>query len=117
MDVGLCSLFLTLSHQNRGAQRRALSIRHAMGQTVRVRTIHPDRDWQMLLSYLPDDYEQLAQEHRLLNLQWSNAKVTSAQALLRLILLHVGANLPLRQTVVTVAQAGGPKVSQVWLHQ
>jgi len=88
-----------------------------MGQTVRVRTIHPDRDWQMLLSYLPDDYEQLAQEHRLLNLQWSNAKVTSAQALLRLILLHVGANLPLRQTVVTVAQAGGPKVSQVWLHQ
>ena len=88
-----------------------------MGQSGEVRTIHADRDWQMLLSYLPDDYEQLAQEHRLINLQWPNGKVTSAQALLRLILLHVGANLPLRQTVVTVAHAGGPKVSQVWLHQ
>jgi hypothetical protein len=82
-----------------------------------MRTIHADRDWQMLLSYLPDDYEQLAREHRLMNPQWTNAKVTSAQELLRFILLHVGADLPLRQTVVTVAQAGGPKVSQVWLHQ
>lgn len=82
-----------------------------------MKTIDADRDWKMLLSYLPSDYERLAVEHRLLNTQWPNVKVTSAQELLRFILLHVGADMPLRQTVVTVAHGGGSKVSQVWLHE
>jgi len=82
-----------------------------------VKAIDPERDWNTLLAYLPEDYERLAHECRLLNTQWSNAKVTSAQSLLRFILLHVGADLPLRQTVATIARSGGPKVTQVWLHQ
>jgi hypothetical protein len=82
-----------------------------------VKAIDPARDWKTLLAYLPEDYERLAQEWRLLNTQWPNAKVTKAESLLRFILLHVGADLPLRQTVATIARSGGPKVTQVWLHQ
>ncbi len=82
-----------------------------------MQTITVERDWKALVSYLPEDYEQLAIEHRLLNPQWPHMKVTSADMLLRLILLHAGADLPLRQTVAVVAEGGGPRVTQVWLHQ
>jgi hypothetical protein len=82
-----------------------------------VQTITSERDWKALVSYLPEDYEQLAIEHRLLNPQWPHMKVTTANMLLRLILLHAGADLPLRQTVAVVAEGGGPRVTQVWLHQ
>jgi len=81
-----------------------------------MKAVDPQRDWKTLLACLPKDFEQLAYQHRVLNRQWPNAKVTDAETLLRFILLHVGADLPLRQTVATIAQAGGPKVSQVWLH-
>jgi hypothetical protein len=76
-----------------------------------------DKDWNTLLSYLPKDYEHLAVQHRVLNTQWPNAKVRDASTLLRLILLHVGADLPLRQTVALVAKGGGPSLTQVWLHK
>lgn len=79
--------------------------------------IDPQRDWKTLLSYLPEEYEALAVEHRLLNLQWPNARVTDAATLLRFILLHVGADLALRQTVAIIARSGGPQVTQVWLHK
>jgi hypothetical protein len=82
-----------------------------------VKSITSEQDWKTLVSYLPWDYEQLAIEHRLLNPQWPNLKVTSAETLLRLILLHAGADLALRQTVAIVAESGGPRVTQVWLHQ
>jgi hypothetical protein len=82
-----------------------------------VKALTSEDDWKTLVSHLPADYEQLAIEHRLLNPQWPNLKVTSAQMLLRLILLHAGADLALRQTVAVVAQGGGPQVTQVWLHQ
>jgi hypothetical protein len=81
-----------------------------------MRSIDAHRDWKTLVSYLPEDYEALAREHRLLNTQWPNARVTDASTLLRFILLHAGADLPLRQTVATIAKSGGPKVTQVWLH-
>jgi len=84
---------------------------------MRTRAPDPKRDWKTLLSYLPEGYEKLAQQHRLLNTQWPNGKVTDAETLLRFILLHVGADLPLRQTVAVMAESGGPNVSQVWLHQ
>jgi hypothetical protein len=82
-----------------------------------MRSLDARRDWKMLLSYLPSDYERLAVEHRLLNTQWSNSKLKSADELLQLILLHAGADLPLRQTVAAVAESGGPDVTQVYLHQ
>lgn len=73
--------------------------------------------WQALLSMLPPDFEALALEHGLIKTQWSNAKVSTAAELLRFIFLHVGADLPLRQTVATIAESGGPNLSAVWLHQ
>jgi hypothetical protein len=76
-----------------------------------------DADWQALSAYLPANYELLAHEHDQLLTQYGNAKITTAGWLLRFILLHVGANLPLRQTVAMVAEAGGPSLSAMRLHK
>jgi len=73
-------------------------------------------DWQALSAYLPRDYERLAAEHKQLETQYGNAKLTTASWLLRFILLHTGANLPLRQTVALMAEAGGPSLSAMRLH-
>lgn len=73
-------------------------------------------DWQQLLSYLPEDYEQLAREHKQLQVQYGNAKITTAQDLLRFVFTHVGCDLPLRQTVAIVQAAGGPRLSAMRLH-
>jgi len=81
-----------------------------------VLSLTRDDDWRTLLGYLPSDYEQLAVQHKQLQTQWANAKITSADWLLRFILLHVGANLPLLQTVTLIAQAGGPRLSAMRLH-
>lgn len=75
-----------------------------------------DRNWEEVLSYLPADYRELAVEHKQLELQYGNAKIRDAEQLLRLIFLHVGLNLPLRQTVAWVAESGGPEVSAMRLH-
>lgn len=79
--------------------------------------IEPTRDWKLLVSMLPPEYEQQAVEHRLLKLQWKNSKITSAGDLLRLLFVHAGADIPLRQTVALVGEAGGPKISAVVLHK
>jgi hypothetical protein len=81
-----------------------------------VLSLTRDDDWRTLLGYLPSDYEQLAVQHKQLQTQWANAKITSADWLLRFIFLHAGANLPLLQTVTLVAQAGGPRLSAMRLH-
>lgn len=73
--------------------------------------------WQTVEAYLPEDFEALAKENKVLEVQYGNAKLTSARDLLRLILLHAGADLPLRQTVVAMAESGGPDVSHVTLHK
>lgn len=75
------------------------------------------RDWQTLEAHLPGNFEGLAKEHKVLEVQYGEAKITSATDLLRLILLHAGAGLGLRQTVSLVAEAGGPDVSHVTLHK
>jgi hypothetical protein len=75
-----------------------------------------DRDWKTLLSFLPQDYERLAHDHKQLETQYGNAKITTAEWLLRFILLHAGGNLPLRQTVAMIAEAGGPSLSAMRLH-
>jgi hypothetical protein len=74
-------------------------------------------DWETICSYLPPDYRELADEHRQVQTQFGNAKIQTADDLLRLLLLHVGADLPLRQTVALMAEAGGPAVSHVRLHK
>lgn len=73
--------------------------------------------WAAIEAELPQDYEQLAEQHKVLQVQYGEAKITTAQDLLRLILLHVGADLKLRQTVALVAHSGGPDVSHVTLHK
>ena len=75
------------------------------------------RDWKTLLAMLPADYEALAHEHKQLETQWPTAKIHGADDLLRLIFVHAGADLPLRQTVATVAAAGGPSISPNVLHK
>jgi len=74
-------------------------------------------DWHMITSLLPANWEQLADEHKQLQVQYGNAKITNANDLLRLILVHAAAGLPLRQTVALVAASGGPNVSPMRLHK
>jgi hypothetical protein len=73
-------------------------------------------DWGAILAHLPANYAELAVEHKQLQTQYGGAKITTADWLLRFILLHVGANLPLLQTVAVIAEAGGPKLSGMRLH-
>lgn len=74
-------------------------------------------DWDTIRSFLPARYAELADETKQLNLQYGNAKIRTADDLLRLVLLHVGGDLPLRQTVALMSEAGGPSVSHVRLHK
>jgi Transposase DDE domain len=87
-----------------------------MVDMTKVSLAHED-DWQAVLAQLPSSYEKLAVEHKQLETQYGNAKLTTASWLLRFILLHVGANLPLRQTVALMAEAGGPSLSAMRLHK
>jgi hypothetical protein len=74
-------------------------------------------EWETLVSLLPANWEQLANDHKQLEVQHGNAKITNASDLLRLILVHAAADLPLRQTVALMAQAGGPSLSPMRLHK
>jgi len=76
-----------------------------------------DDNWKTLLGCLPPDYESLAAKHKQLQTQYGNAKICDAGTLLRFILLHAGADLPLRQTVALMAEAGGPSLSPMRLHK
>jgi hypothetical protein len=73
--------------------------------------------WQIIVSDLPDDFEALAKKHKVLEVQYGDAKITCASDLLRMILLHAGVGFGLRQTVALVAESGGPDVSHVTLHK
>ncbi|MFI5307041.1 MAG: IS4 family transposase [Polyangiales bacterium] len=75
------------------------------------------KDWAVITSLLPANWEQLADKHKLLQLQYGGNKIKTASELLRLILVNAGAELPLRQTVALVAQSGGPDVSPMRLHK
>lgn len=87
-----------------------------VGMTSTSHTWTDNREWNVLLSYLPADFRELAEEHKQLETQYGNAKVTTADDLLRFLFLHVGPNLPLRQTVVIAEEAGGPRLSAMRLH-
>jgi hypothetical protein len=87
-----------------------------MGQTSSI-DLTSNTGWLTIIAHLPDDYEALAKAHKVLETQYGDAKITTADGLLRLVLLHAGADFPLRQTVVTVAESGGPDVSHVTLHK
>jgi hypothetical protein len=73
--------------------------------------------WETIESELPEDFEALAKRYKTLEVQYGAAKITNARDLLRLILLHAGTDLGLRQTVALTAESGGPSVSHVTLHK
>lgn len=73
--------------------------------------------WETVAQYLPPDYEALAAEYQQAETKFGNAKIRDGATLLQFILLHVGADLPLRQTVAVMAEAGGPKLSPMRLHK
>lgn len=73
--------------------------------------------WETLARYLPPDYEALAAAYQQAETKFGNAKIRDGATLLQFILLHVGADLPLRQTVAVMAEAGGPKLSPMRLHK
>jgi hypothetical protein len=75
------------------------------------------KDWETIRSFLPANYRQLADDYKQVQTQFGNAKIRTADDLLRLALLHVGADLPLRQTVALMAEGGGPALSHVRLHK
>jgi hypothetical protein len=52
--------------------------------------------WRVVEANLPEDFESLAKEHKVLEVQYGDAKITTASDLLRLLLLHAGADLGLR---------------------
>ena len=70
-----------------------------------------------LLRFLPDDYAALADEHDVLRVQHGNAKIKTARDLLWLLFVHVGLDLPLRQTSAVVREADGPAVSPMRIHK
>jgi len=74
-------------------------------------------EWDTIVSLLPSNWEDLADEHKQLQTQYGNAKITNAGDLLRLILVHAAADLPLRQTVALVSESGGPDISPMRLHK
>lgn len=81
-----------------------------------MQILDADRDWNKLLSFLPRDYRELAHEHKQLQVQYGNARFRTADDLLRAVLLHVGADMPLRQTAALLAESGGPIVSPNRIH-
>lgn len=82
-----------------------------MGTTLDIR-----EDWRSLLRYLPEGYEALAHEYKMVETQYGNAKITTVDELWRVLLLHVGADLPLRDTAALLAFTGGPKISPNRIH-
>jgi hypothetical protein len=79
--------------------------------------IHALTNWKAIASFLPADYVALASEYKQVETQYGNAKIRDADTLLRFILVHAGADLPLRQTVAVMAEAGEPSLSPMRLHK
>jgi Transposase DDE domain len=76
----------------------------------------PGGDLRALLAFLPANYRELAHEHKQLETKYGGARITQADDLLRLIFLHVGADMPLRQTVALVKESGAVSISPNSLH-
>ncbi len=74
-------------------------------------------EWELVTSYLPSDWQSLADEYEQVETKYGNAKIRTASELLRMILVHAACDLPLRETVALVAEAGGPDIAPMRLHK
>ena len=74
-------------------------------------------EWELVTSYLPSGWQSLADEYEQVETKYGNAKIRTASELLRMILVHAACDLPLRETVALVAEAGGPDIAPMRLHK
>lgn len=74
-------------------------------------------EWDLVTSYLPANWEALADEYSQVETKFGNAKIRTASDLLQMILVHAACDLPLRETVALVAEAGGPDIAPMRLHK
>lgn len=74
-------------------------------------------EWNHVTSYLPAGWQELADEYEQVETKFGNAKIRTASELLRLILVHAACDLPLRETVALVGEAGGPDIAPMRLHK
>ena len=72
----------------------------------------PQEDWELLLSFLPRNWQELAAQHGALK---GLRKNKSAEHLMRVLLLHFGCGHSLQETVVRARQAGLAELSAVAL--
>lgn len=79
-----------------------------------------ETDWELLRSYLPANYRELAEQHRLIRPDLARtlgAKITDIDQALRLLFHHVGTNSSLAVTAAMGAASGIANVSAVALHK
>src|SRR5277367_6790021 len=69
-------------------------------------------DWNVLVSFFPSNWKQLAQESQALK---GLRQDKSAEPYLRVLLLHLGCGFSLRETIVRAQQAGLADLSDVAL--
>jgi len=74
-------------------------------------------EWDLVTTYLPTCWEALADEYEQVETKYGNAKIRTASDLLRMILVHAACDLPLRETVALIAEAGGPDIAPMRLHK
>jgi hypothetical protein len=70
------------------------------------------REWSIIAGFLPPDWRELARTTGALSRE---REIRSPDTLLRLILLHVGAGLSMRQTAARAERAGLARISDVSL--
>ena len=75
------------------------------------------RDVDSVLRFLPEDYAALADEHDVLRIQHGNAKIKTARDLLWIFFVHVGLDMPLRQTSAVIREANGPDLAPMRIHK
>ncbi len=78
--------------------------------------LDPFFSWEAIEHLLPVDFRERAVAHKQIQTQFGNAKITSAEELLRMLFAHVLSETPLRQTVIDIEKAGGPRLSAMRLH-
>lgn len=71
-----------------------------------------NEDWDVLMSFLPGDWRQLAQVNGALK---GLRKDKSVEILLRTLLLHLGCGYSLRETAVRASKANWAPLSDVAL--
>jgi hypothetical protein len=74
-------------------------------------------DWDLIRSFLPADLDRIALEYRAIRPQYADTKIKTGEDLVRLLLVHAGVGIPLRQAVEVFKQGTGIDVSHKTLHQ